>query len=576
MNSFNELALPESLIQSLNKMGLTKPTPVQAQTIPLALAKHDILGSAQTGTGKTLAFTLPLVHHLLENPNSTALVLAPIREIAQQVMNTLKSLMGYSRDFNAALLIGGEPYPKQLMQLKSRPRVVIGTPGRVIDHLERGTLRVDQLECLVLDETDRMFDMGFGIQLDHIISKLPVKRQTLMFSATIAPAIEKLAAKYLNDPKRIAVGSASLPIPKIKQEIVNISEKEKYNRLLQELDQRDGTVLVFVKTKMNADRLAEALRKEDHTATAIHGDLRQHQRERVIRSFRQGKCRVMVATDIAARGLDIPHLMHVINYDVPPCPEDYIHRIGRTGRAGAEGFSLCFVTSQDAKKWNAIERYMNPKAHEGSNRNSGSSNNSGRPARAANSFSGAHPFANNERRKKPFGSDRFAGPKTGNSKSGGFGGRSRGFGANSDGARSAEFSGAEGGQSRSGFGKSRGFGSSSDAPRAAEFSSAEGAPSRGGFASKGKGFGARRDGAKSFGASEGGQSRGFAGKGRDFSSRRADSQGTDFTADKRSSFSKSGPAKPSSEKPRRILGVASKSPFSAKPQNRSASKRPSR
>ena len=400
MNSFNELALPESLIQSLNKMGLTKPTPVQAQTIPLALAKHDILGSAQTGTGKTLAFTLPLVHHLLENPNSTALVLAPIREIAQQVMNTLKSLMGDSRDFNAALLIGGEPYPKQLMQLKSRPRVVIGTPGRVIDHLERGTLRVDQLECLVLDETDRMFDMGFGIQLDHIISKLPVKRQTLMFSATIAPAIEKLAAKYLNDPKRIAVGSASLPIPKIKQEIVNISEKEKYNRLLQELDQRDGTVLVFVKTKMNADRLAEALRKEDHTATAIHGDLRQHQRERVIRSFRQGKCRVMVATDIAARGLDIPHLMHVINYDVPPCPEDYIHRIGRTGRAGAEGFSLCFVTSQDAKKWNAIERYMNPKAHEGSNRNSGSSNNSGRPARAANSFSGAHPFANNERRKK--------------------------------------------------------------------------------------------------------------------------------------------------------------------------------
>lgn len=416
MKSFKELNLPETFIKSLEKMGLTTPTPIQAQTIPLALAKHDILGSAQTGTGKTLAFTLPLVKHLLDNPESTALVLAPIREIAQQVMNTLKIFMSDSKDFNVALLIGGEPYPKQLSQLKSRPRVVIGTPGRVIDHLERGTLRVNKLECLALDETDRMFDMGFGIQLDHIISKLPAKRQTLMFSATIAPAIEKLAAKYLNEPKRVAVGSATLPIPKIKQEIVKISEKEKYNRLLQELDQRDGTVLVFVKTKMNADRLAISLRKEDHSASAIHGDLRQRQREKVIHSFRQGKCRVLVATDIAARGLDIPHLMHVINYDVPPCPEDYIHRIGRTGRAGAEGFSLCFVTSQDAKKWNAIERYMNPKAYEGSNHNSNSEKNFGRSARPT----GGSPFGN-DRKRKPFASGSFGESRDG-SRGSGFGG----------------------------------------------------------------------------------------------------------------------------------------------------------
>ena len=376
MNTFNEMGLPESLLKSLTRLKLTKPTAIQAQTIPLALEKHDILGSAQTGTGKTLAFTLPLVKHLLENPHATALVLAPIREIAQQVLRALHDLVG--DDFKTALIIGGEPYPKQLSQLKSRPRVVIGTPGRVIDHLERGTLRVDNLECLVLDETDRMFDMGFGIQLDHIISKLPTKRQTLMFSATIAPAIEKLAAKYLNQPKRVAVGSSTLPVPKIKQEIVNIAEKDKYKRLLQEIEQRDGTIIVFVKTKMNADRLAEALRKEDHSASAIHGDLRQHQREKVIRAFSQGRCRIMVATDIAARGLDIPHLMHVINYDVPPCPEDYIHRIGRTGRAGAEGFALCFVTSADAKKWNAIERYMNPKEHDkATNRNSGNSSSRG-------------------------------------------------------------------------------------------------------------------------------------------------------------------------------------------------------
>jgi len=507
MNTFNELGLPDSITQSLTRMGLVKPTEIQAQTIPLALEGNDILGSAQTGTGKTMAFTLPLVNHLLNNPNATALVLAPIREIAQQVMNALKSLVGDSRDFNTALIIGGEPYPKQLMQLKSRPRVVIGTPGRIIDHLERGTLRVDSLECLVLDETDRMFDMGFGIQLDHIISKLPTKRQTMMFSATIPPAIEKLAGKYLNQPKRVAVGSATLPIPKIKQEIVNISEKDKYKRLLQEIEQRDGTIIVFVKTKMNADRLAEALRKEDHSASAIHGDLRQHQREKVIRSFRLGKCRVMVATDIAARGLDIPHLMHVINYDVPPCPEDYIHRIGRTGRAGAEGFALCFVTSQDAKKWNAIERYMNPKAHEGSNRNSdsGSGSGFGRSSRSGSGdFGGQHPFANNDRRK-PF-AGKSSGESRGGARSGGFGSSD---GANRGGSRSAGFGGA--GASRGGGfgGASRGGSRSSsfgDAP-AGEAGSGE---SRGN--SRGSGFGASRSsgfgGARSAGFGGAGASRG--------------------------------------------------------------------
>jgi superfamily II DNA/RNA helicase len=529
MNTFNELGLPDSITQSLTRMGLVKPTEIQAQTIPLALEGNDILGSAQTGTGKTMAFTLPLVNHLLNNPNATALVLAPIREIAQQVMNALKSLVGDSRDFNTALIIGGEPYPKQLMQLKSRPRVVIGTPGRIIDHLERGTLRVDNLECLVLDETDRMFDMGFGIQLDHIISKLPTKRQTMMFSATIPPAIEKLAGKYLNEPKRVAVGSATLPIPKIKQEIVNISEKDKYKRLLQEIEQRDGTIIVFVKTKMNADRLAEALRKEDHSASAIHGDLRQHQREKVIRPFRLGKCRVMVATDIAARGLDIPHLMHVINYDVPPCPEDYIHRIGRTGRAGAEGFALCFVTSQDAKKWNAIERYMNPKAHEGSNRNSGSGSGSGfgRSSRSGSGdFGGKHPFANNDRRKpfagKSSGESRGGarsggfgssdGVSRGGARSGGFGGagasRGGGFGASRGGSRSSSFGDAPAGEAGGGEsrGNSRGGGFGGGASRGGGFGGARSGGFGGAGASRGGGFGASRGGSRSSGTSGEGRS----------------------------------------------------------------------
>ena len=555
MNTFNELGLPDSLTQSLTRIGLIKPTEIQAQTIPLALEGNDILGSAQTGTGKTMAFTLPLVNHLLNNPNATALVLAPIREIAQQVMNALKSLVGDSRDFNTALIIGGEPYPKQLMQLKSRPRVVIGTPGRIIDHLERGTLRVDNLECLVLDETDRMFDMGFGIQLDHIISKLPTKRQTMMFSATIPPAIEKLAGKYLNEPKRVAVGSATLPIPKIKQEIVNISEKDKYKRLLQEIEQRDGTIIVFVKTKMNADRLAEALRKEDHSASAIHGDLRQHQREKVIRSFRLGKCRVMVATDIAARGLDIPHLMHVINYDVPPCPEDYIHRIGRTGRAGAEGFALCFVTSQDAKKWNAIERYMNPKANEGSNRNAGSGSGGGfgRSSRSGSGdFGGQHPFANNDRRKP------FAGKSSGESRSNS---RGSGFGG---GARSGGFGGAGNGAARGGgFGASRGGSRSSscgDAPAAEAGGGESRGNSRGsgfgGGASRGGGFGGARSGG--FGGAGKGASRGGG-----FGASRGGSRSSGASGEGRSNFSKSdsrGPKSSFSDRPK--SGAPSKRTFS--------------
>ena len=620
MNTFNELGLPDSLTQSLTRIGLIKPTEIQAQTIPLALEGNDILGSAQTGTGKTMAFTLPLVNHLLNNPNATALVLAPIREIAQQVMNALKSLVGDSRDFNTALIIGGEPYPKQLMQLKSRPRVVIGTPGRIIDHLERGTLRVDNLECLVLDETDRMFDMGFGIQLDHIISKLPTKRQTMMFSATIPPAIEKLAGKYLNEPKRVAVGSATLPIPKIKQEIVNISEKDKYKRLLQEIEQRDGTIIVFVKTKMNADRLAEALRKEDHSASAIHGDLRQHQREKVIRSFRLGKCRVMVATDIAARGLDIPHLMHVINYDVPPCPEDYIHRIGRTGRAGAEGFALCFVTSQDAKKWNAIERYMNPKANEGSNRNAGSGSGGGfgRSSRSGSGdFGGQHPFANNDRRK-PF-AGKSSGESRSNSRGSGFGGGARsggfggagngaarggGFGASRGGSRSSSFGDAPaaeagGGESR---GNSRGSGFGGGASRGGGFGGARsgGFGGAGNGASRGGGFGASRGGSRSSsfsdapageagsgesrgnsrgsgfggGASRGGgfggaRSGGFGGAGKGasrgggFGASRGGSRSSGASGEGRSNFSKSdsrGPKSSFSDRPK--SGAPSKRTFS--------------
>jgi superfamily II DNA/RNA helicase len=360
MMNFNEMRLPPVLTKVLDRLDFKNATPIQAQTIPLALEGNDIIGSAQTGTGKTLAFILPTINKLLSTPEGAALILAPTRELAQQVINVARQLLDNIPSIKTALLIGGEPISKQFNQLKHKPRIIVGTPGRVIDHLERKTLRYDNITFLVLDETDRMFDMGFSIQIEKIINKLPKNRQTLMFSATFSAKIEQLAAKYLNQPKRVAVGSNITPVLSLKQESMKVVEAEKYTKLLLQLDQRQGSIIVFVKTKINADRLASKLCKEKHVASAIHGDLRQHKRERVIKEFRYGRCRIMVATDVAARGLDVPHVQHVINYDLPQDPEDYLHRVGRTARAGADGCALSFISPQDDRKWYAIQRFMNP------------------------------------------------------------------------------------------------------------------------------------------------------------------------------------------------------------------------
>lgn len=362
MNTFQEMGLPPTLVHALDKMKFHQPTPIQAQAIPIALEAKDILGSAQTGTGKTLAFVIPLMAKLIAAPQGCALVLVPTRELAQQVMNTVKSLLHARLSLKTALVIGGEPYFKQIKQLKSHPRIIVGTPGRIIDHIERKNIPCQQIEFLVLDEADRMFDMGFGVQLEQIIKQLPTQRQTLMFSATVPKHIERLAREHLIQPERISIGSTTQPFEKIKQDIIKINETEKYGCLLKQLDERDGSIIIFVKTKFSADNLANKLYKEKHPAIAIHGDLRQNKRERVIKAFRQGRYRIMVATDIAARGLDIPHIQHVINYDLPQSPEDYIHRIGRTARAGADGFALCFVTPQERRKWQAIHQLIDPTA----------------------------------------------------------------------------------------------------------------------------------------------------------------------------------------------------------------------
>lgn len=360
MNLFREMGLPTLLNDALDRLSFTQPTPIQAQAIPLALQDKDILGSAQTGTGKTLAFIIPLLVRLMKSEQETALVLTPTRELAQQVMNIVLQLLGNNPAIKAALLIGGEPIFKQFSQLRARPRLIIGTPGRVIDHLDRKTVNFSMTRFLVLDETDRMLDMGFEIQLEQILKFVPKDRQTLLFSATVPSRIAKLAEKYQNTPTRISVGSTTAPAEKIKQEIMYVKEFDKYENLINQLDQRTGSIIVFVKTKFGAKNLADKLSRANHSASAIHGNLRQSKRDQVINDFRKGRHRIMVATDIAARGLDIPHIQHVINYDLPQVPEDYIHRIGRTGRAGAEGSSLCLVTPQDTRKWKAIHLLIRP------------------------------------------------------------------------------------------------------------------------------------------------------------------------------------------------------------------------
>jgi superfamily II DNA/RNA helicase len=360
MTDFNKMGLPQELVASLTRLEFTNPTPIQAEAIPVALEGRDIMGTAQTGTGKTGAFGIPLIAHLLSNPNNAALIMTPTRELATQVISMLHKMLPRNCPINTALLIGGDSMQKQLRSLQAKPSLIVGTPGRINDHLSRGSVNLSKVNFLVLDETDRMLDMGFGIQLETIIPRLAKQRQTLMFSATVPNNILRLAGEYLRDPVRIAVAADNAPVERIKQETINVSDTEKYNTLLSELNQREGSIIIFMKTKISADKMVSRLKGLEHEADVIHGGLRQAQRDRVISRFRNNKTRIMVATDVAARGLDIPHIQHVINYDMPQCPEDYVHRIGRTGRAGAEGAALNLITPQDFGKWHAIRMLIDP------------------------------------------------------------------------------------------------------------------------------------------------------------------------------------------------------------------------
>jgi superfamily II DNA/RNA helicase len=274
----------------------------------------------------------------------------------------LEGLIEPKMNIKSATLIGGESMQKQLRQLRRRPRLIIGTPGRLNDHLQRNSLRLNQTYFLVLDETDRMLDMGFTPQIERILKYVPKRHQTLLFSATLPQNIIRIAEKYLNEPIRIRVGSTTTPITKIKQEVMQVSEGDKYNVLLNQLHSRKGSILLFVKTKRNADKMVDRLRGDGHSCDCMHGNLRQSKRQRTLIAFRAEKIRILVSTELAARGLDVPSIQHVINYHLPQVPEDFIHRIGRTARAGAEGCALTFITPNDRQMWNEIQRLINPNA----------------------------------------------------------------------------------------------------------------------------------------------------------------------------------------------------------------------
>ncbi|MEM9569579.1 MAG: DEAD/DEAH box helicase [Bacteroidota bacterium] len=362
MNSFREENLPANLLNVLDSIGFTKPTPIQSETLGLVLKEgQDILGTAQTGTGKTGAFAIPLTAKLLRDKSVRVVVLTPTRELAAQVTKVFGKLLSADRKIQQVLLIGGVPIAKQFKCLKRNPRLIIGTPGRINDHLDRGTLKLDMACILVLDETDMMLDMGFDVQIARIIERMSCIRQRLMFSATLPPKIERLAGKYLEEPARISIGRVSSPHAAITQETIALERgMNKYQKLLEELETRKGSIIIFVQTRNKAAMLADQLKAAGCNSIALHGQLSQPRRKQVLMGFREEKYRLLVATDVASRGLDVPHVRHVINYDLPQCAEDYIHRIGRTARAGQKGSALSFLTKQNRNMWEEIQELVDP------------------------------------------------------------------------------------------------------------------------------------------------------------------------------------------------------------------------
>ena len=357
--TFSDLGLAPPLLQAVTDAGYTHPTPIQEQAIPLALRGRDLMGLAQTGTGKTAAFTLPILHRLLDGPRRTrVLVLTPTRELCMQVEESVRKYSVHA-PIDCAPVFGGMPYEAQERALREGVDIVVATPGRLLDHLERQNVDFSYLEVLVLDEADRMLDMGFAPQINRVVDQIPKWRQTLLFSATMPPEVEALARKYLRKPVVVQVGRRSSAATTVKHAVYPVPGPRKSELLARLLkDSGMDTVLVFTRTKHGADRVVRHLEKEGIAATAMHADKTQAQRTKAIEDYKAGKIRVLVATDIAQRGLDISGITHVINYDVPQQAEDYVHRIGRTGRAAQTGDAYTFMAPDEIATVRLIERVI--------------------------------------------------------------------------------------------------------------------------------------------------------------------------------------------------------------------------
>lgn len=354
---FTELGLEEDILKAVLGNGYDEPTPIQAETIPDVLAGKDIIGQAQTGTGKTAAFGLPILQNVdLDNPNIQAIIVSPTRELAAQTQAEIFKLGKYKRA-KVQVVYGGADIRRQINALKSHPQIVVGTPGRLLDHIGRHTIRLDHVKTLVLDEADDMLDMGFLPDIEKIIEQTPSERQTLLFSATMPAPIKKIGVKFMTDPKQVTVKSKELTADLVDQYYIRSKEFEKFDMLTRIIDvQSPKLAVVFGRTKRRVDEVAKGLVARGYNAAGIHGDLTQQRRMNILHQFRDGQLDILVATDVAARGLDISGVTHVYNYDIPQDPESYVHRIGRTGRAGAHGTSVTFVTNWEMDYLRDVER----------------------------------------------------------------------------------------------------------------------------------------------------------------------------------------------------------------------------
>jgi len=365
--SFDNLSLTPAMRDAIARMGYATPTPIQAQAIGPILEGRDLIGCAQTGTGKTAAFAIPTIERLARESSTTstrggprpprALVLAPTRELALQIAETFGAL-GEAQGVGVAVLIGGESMGPQVAALQRRPDVIVATPGRLLDHLDRRTLALGTLRIIVLDEADRMLDMGFAPQVERVLRVTPLDRQTLCFSATMPAEVAALVRQHLVRPVRVDAGVIARPVARVRQMLYRAQTQEKTPLLLRLLGEEPGQTLVFTRTKHRADRVARAVGAAGHRVTRLHADRSMSQRREALDGFRSGRYRVLIATDIAARGIDVPEIAHVVNFDLPHTAEDYIHRIGRTARAEASGRATSFAAPEELAKLRTIEQHL--------------------------------------------------------------------------------------------------------------------------------------------------------------------------------------------------------------------------